>query len=245
MRVITVAFQKGGIGKSTTAAALAQAAAYRGRRVLAIDADPQGNFSFALGANAGGAGTLELLEGTATAADLIQTTEQGIDVIPANWELAAVTSGKGTARRLHKALQPITGDYDYCIIDTPTAAGELQFNALMAADGLVLPMEADAYNLQTLYQMADTVAEVQQSNTDLRILGVILTMHSDRTTLARQMKETIIEEAAALGIPYLGDIRKAICVQEAAALQQSLFKYAPNSKPASDYMMLFDSIDKQ
>lgn len=243
MRIITVAFQKGGVGKSTTAAAIAQAAACKGKRVLAVDADPQGNLSFCLGANTATAGTLELLEETAKAADLIQTTEQGIDIIPANWELAAVTSGKGSARRLQKALLPVKERYDYCIIDTPTAAGELQLNALMAADGLVIPLQADAYNLQTLYQMADTVAEVQNSNPDLRILGIVLTMHSDRTTLARQMKETITEEAAAMGIPYLGDIRKAICVQEAAALQESLFKYAPNSKPASDYMRLFDSID--
>jgi len=244
MRIITVAFQKGGVGKSTTASALVQAAAHKGKRVLAIDADPQGNFSYSLGAASGGAGTLELIEGTASAEELIQTTQQGVDVIPANWELASVKSGKGSARRLSQALIPIKERYDICIIDTPTAAGELQYNALMAADGLIMPMQANAYNLQTLYQMADTVAEVKKSNTDLCILGFILTQFSDRTTLAKQMQETIIEEADALGIPYLGTIRKAVAVEEAAALQQSLYEYAPNSKPASDYMRLFESIDK-
>lgn len=244
MRTITVAFQKGGVGKSTTASALAQAAQHKGYRVLAVDADPQGNLSYSLGAAAGGAGTLELIEGTAPPEELIQTTAQGIDVIPANWNLAAVQSGKGSARRLRKALQPLKEMYDYCIIDTPTAAGELQYNALMATDGLILPMQANAYNLQTLYQMAETVQGIQQSNPDLRVLGFILTQHNDRTTLAKQMQQTITDEADALGIPYLGAIRKAVAVEEAAALQESLYEYAPNSKPAKDYMMLFESIEK-
>lgn len=242
MRTITVAFQKGGIGKSTTAAALAQAAAAKGYRVLAIDADPQGNLSYSLG-TAGGAGTLELIEGTAAAAELIQNTEQGIDAIPANWNLAAVQSSPGSARRLRQALEPVKGNYDFCFIDTPTAAGELQFNALLAADGLIMPMQADAYNLQTLYQMADTITGIKKGNPALKVLGFVLTQYNDRTTIARQMKDTIMEEAGGMGIPYLGTIRKAVAVEEAAALQTSLFEYAPNSKPASDYMRLFESIE--
>ena len=133
MRIITIAVQKGGTGKTTTAAALAQAAAYKGRRALAIDLDPQGNLSVTLAAQmipeAGN--SYNLLMGL-PAADLIQTTEQGIDVIPACLDLATISSGKGSARRLQRALEPIKNNYDLIVIDTPTAA-ELQYNALQAA----------------------------------------------------------------------------------------------------------------
>ena len=110
-RVISVSIQKGGTGKTTTAAALAQAAAYMGKKALAIDLDPQGNLSFALRADTRGAGAFEFLNG-ADFRNVIQTTAQGLDVIPASWNLATITSGKGTARRLQQAIGQITGLYD-------------------------------------------------------------------------------------------------------------------------------------
>lgn len=243
MKIITVSIQKGGVGKSTTAAALAQAAVARGYRVLAVDADPQGNFSYSLAAAASGGGTLEFLEGAA-ARDVVQHTQQGLDVIPATRNLAAITSGTGSARRLQRALEPLQRQYDYCFIDTPTQAGELQYNALQAATGLIIPLQADAYNLQSLYQTADTARGIQRSNPALQILGFIFTPLNDRTTLARQMQETITQQAAALDIPYLGTIRRGVAIGEAAALQVSLFDYAPKSNPAKDYLQLFDTINK-
>lgn len=242
MKIITVAIQKGGTGKTTTAAALAQAAVHRERKVLAIDLDPQGNYSFTLGAKLGNVpGSYDLLNGT-PAADLIQAINNNLDVIPANWNLSTVTSSKGSARRLQKALEPIKDNYDYIVIDTPPTAGELQYNALQASTGLVIPLQADIYNLQSLYQITDTAKQIQRSNSDLTILGIVLAQHDARSTIVKQMQATITEQAAAMGVPYLGAIRKAVAVQEAAALQKSLFNYAPNSKPASDYLMLFDAI---
>lgn len=244
MRVITVAIQKGGTGKTTTAAALAQAGAFMGRRVLAVDLDPQGNLSFALGARAGTGDSFNLLTGT-PAARLIQETAQGLEIIPAHKDLATITSATGSARRLQKALEPVKNDYDLIIIDTPPTAGELQYNALMAAEGLIIPLQADAFNLQSLYQMTDTARQIQKNNADLQILGVVFTQYDGRSIIARQMREAITQAAGAADVPTLGAIRGAVAVKEAAALQQSLFVYAPKSKPALDYMEIYKHITQE
>lgn len=241
MQIITAALQKGGTGKTTTVAALAQAAAIRGKKVLAIDLDPQGNLSFALGAAAGG--SFDLLQG-AEPKEVIQRTGQGIDVIAASWNLATITSGKGSARRLQAAIKPLRRKYNLIVIDTPATAGELQYNALQAATGLLLPLMADTYNIQSLYQITDTAQQIRKSNPELKILGYILTMYDQRSTIARQMGQALEQAAQQLNIPYLGAIRAAVAVKEAAALQKSLFEYAPKSKPATDYMAIYDKITK-
>ena len=244
MDIITVAIQKGGTGKTTTAAALTQAAVFRGRSVLAVDLDPQMQLSFTLAADARKPGSYDLLNGT-PAAELIQPVKENLSVIPASWNLSTVTSGRGTARRLQRALEPLQGRYDLIVIDTPPNSGELAYNALQASTGLVIPLQADIYNLQSLYQITDTARQIQTSNPDLSILGFVLTQYDGRSTLARQMREAITERAAAMGVPCLGAIRAAVAVKEAAALQQSLFEYAPKSKPAQDYLALYDTITGQ
>lgn len=241
MQIITIANQKGGTAKSTTAAALAQAAAHSGRRVLAIDLDPQGNLSFFLAADVNRPGAFELLEGQ-PAADVVQATAGGLDVIPASWNLQTTSSSRGSARRLRAAIRPLAGRYDVVFIDTPPTAGELQYNALMAADSLVIPLQGDIVGLQGLYQMADTARQIQQSNPDLTIKGYVLTRCGGRSTLARQMAETIQARAQEMGIPFLMAIREAVAIREAQTLQRSLYEYAPRCKPAADYMELLDKI---
>ena len=241
MRVIAIANQRGGTAKTTTAAALAQAAAHRGRRVLAIDLDPQGTLSFIVAANTAHAGAVELLDGL-PAARAIQRTAGGIDAISASWSLQTITGGRGTARRLATALQPIASRYDIAVIDTPPTAGELQYNALMAADDLIIPLQADIGSLQGLYQMTDTARQIQRTNAGLQITGYILTRHGGRTTLARQMADAIRARADELRIPFLAAIREAVAIREAQTLQRDLYAYAPHSKPAQDYLQLFDRI---
>lgn len=241
MQVITIAIQKGGTGKTTTAAALAQAAAHKGRKVLAIDLDPQANLSFTLGADTNRAGSFEIIQGQ-NAAELIQRTTAGIDVIPAGPGLSTITSSRGSARRLQTAVEPLKRLYDLIIIDTPPTAGELQYNALQAATGLIIPLQADIYNLQGLYQMADTARQIQASNPQLDILGFILTQYDQRSTLSKAMCKTITEQAAAINIPFLGTIRAGVAIREAAALQRSLYEYAPKSKPAQDYAQIYEAL---
>ena len=239
MQILTIANQKGGTAKSTTAAALAQAAAHRGKRCLAVDLDPQGNLSFFLAADTTRAGAFELLEGQPAE---IQHTAGGLDVIPASWNLQTISSYKGSARRLKTALEPLAAQYDLIVIDTPPTAGELQYNALMASSSLIIPLQADIVGLQGFYQIADTAQQIQQSNPELKITGYILTRHGGRSTLARQMADTIKARAAEMGIPFLMAIREAVAIREAQALQRSLYEYSPNSKPAADYLQLFDTI---
>ena len=242
--ILTIAIQKGGVGKTTTAAALTQAAAFRGQKVLAVDLDPQAQLSFTLAADTDRPGSLELLQG-APPDSLIQATGSGADVIAGSWSLSTMEGGRGAARRLQKALTPIKAYYDCIIIDTPPTPGILMYNALQAATGLLIPLQADVYNIQGLYQVLDTAEQISGSNPALDIKGIILTQYDGRTTLSRQMLKAIRDGVEAAGLPFLGTIRQAIAVKEAAALQVSLFDYAPRSNPAQDYMELFEKLFTQ
>lgn len=241
MQIITAAIIKGGTAKTTTCAAIAQAAAHAGKKVLAVDLDPQANLTFALGADQNQRGGYQLLTGT-PAAELIQTTEQSIDVIPASPDLAAITTSTGSAKRLQTALAPVKASYDLIVIDTPPQMGELTYNALQAATGLIVPLEAEAYSLQGLYQITDIARQMQRSNPDLDILGVVITRYNGRSNIAKYMSNVIADKGEEIGAPLLAIVRAGVSVIEAAALQLSLFEYAPNSNPARDYKTLYDKI---
>ena len=241
--IYTIATNKGGTGKTTTAAALVQAAAYKGQQALAIDLDPQGNLSYSLAADATAPGSYDLLHG-APAADVIQHSPQGMDVITASPDLQTETTGPGSARRLQKALAPIVDKYALIIVDTPATAGELQYNAMQAADRLIIPLQADAYNLQALYQIAGIAQQIQSSNLALTFAGVILTQYDGRANVTRQLRELLETKLQEMGIPFLGAVRKAVAVNEATALQQSLYEYAPKSKPAADYLAIYNQLMK-
>lgn len=241
MQIITTAVIKGGTGKTTTAAALAQAAKEDGRRVLCVDLDPQANFTFVLAADQNAPGSYQLLNG-APAADLIQTTPQGLDVIPASPDLAAERTTPNSARRLADALEPLKGKYSFVFIDTPPTFGELTFNALRASTGLIIPLETDANSLQGLYNVVDIAKQMQTHNKDLKILGTVLTRYDRRSNLNKYLKGVIEEQGKEAGAPLLGTIRAGIALREAQALQKSLYEYAPKSNPAKDYLQLYKAI---
>lgn len=239
--IYSILIQKGGTGKTTTAAALAQAAAFKGRKALSVDMDPQGNLSYTLAADPNRPGVFEILHDM-PAAEAIQTTPQGVDVLTARPQLQTEKTAQGSARRLQAALQPIAGRYDYIFIDTPATAGELQYNALQAAQGIILPIQADAYNLQSLYQTLRTAAQIRASNPELKTAGVIFTMYDGRPNINRKMREVITEKCTDAGAPVLGAVRKTCAISEAAALQMSLFEYAPRSTAADDYLAILENL---
>ena len=241
-RIITAAATKGGTGKTTTCAALAQAATKDGQRVLAIDLDPQANLTWALSADQNRAGAYELITGEVPAPDTIQQTAQGIDTISGSPNLATLRTQPGSAARLREALQPIKRKYDLIVIDTPPTMGELQYNALAAANGLIIPLEADTFSLQGLYQITDVAQQFQKSNTALEILGVVLTRCDQRSNLTRYFCDVMKEKGKEVGAPLLAKIRNGIAIKEAAAFQVSIYDHAPKSKPAMDYLDLYNQI---
>lgn len=244
MKIYTTAAIKGGTGKSTTAAALSQAAAAAGKKVLAIDLDPAGNLSMMLGADPATGGSYDLLHG-ADPAELIQKTEQGVDVIPSSAKLADEVTKGSSPHRLRAALEPIRKKYQFIFIDTPPTMGELVRNALQASTGLIIPLEADTSSVQGLYKISDIAHGIQKTNPDLKITGVLLTRYDGRAKLNKFLRDSIESAGDEVGAPFLGVIRPGVAIKEAQALGRSLYQYAPKSKPAQDYMETFKIISKR
>lgn len=247
MEIIAVINQKGGVGKSTTAAAIGAGLILRGRKVLFIDLDAQGNLSYSIAADIRGYNALGVLQRPETAAKEIQHTAQG-DIIASTPELAAadtILTATGKEYRLREALTGIKG-YDYVIIDTPPALGILTVNALTAADGAIIPAQADIYSIQGINALYGTVQTVKRyCNPELKILGIVLTRYNSRTIISREVADTIGQTAKQLDtLLYRARIRECTAVKEAQAVRQSIFDYAPNSNAAADYSALIDEIER-
>lgn len=236
--IIAIANQKGGQGKTTTAQALAGGSP---GKVLAVDLDPQSNLSFSMAGNAADVGAYELITGQTTAKQTIQKTAQG-DIITASSKLAlADTTFTGSERTtaLRSALQPVKNIYKHIIIDCPPTLNSLLVNALTTADLVIIPLTADIYSLQGLYQLKQSIDAAQSINKGLKIGGVLFVKHSNRTILARDLTDVIKEKCAALAIPvYRTTIREGVAIREAQTQRTSIFDYAPRSNPAKDYKQL-------
>ena len=246
MKTITVTNQKGGAGKTTTAATLAAGLALKGFATLLVDLDPQGNLSYTAGAKTYGATALGVLTGEVKARDAIQHTPSG-DIIAASRALSgadAFITDTGKEYRLKEALLPLHARYDYVIIDTPPALGILTINALTAADSVIIPAQADIYSLQGVEQLAETMQPVKKyCNPALRIDGILLTRFSPRSVLSREVAEMAEQLAAKLGTRlYRATIREAIAVKEAQISQQTLYRYAPKAKVTEDYTAFINEL---
>jgi len=249
MDVITVINQKGGVGKSTTALALGHRLQAKGRSVLFIDLDAQGNISYTLNGNTDGYNALGILQRPETAPQEIQHTELG-DIIPSTPALSgadSILTATGKEYKLKEALEVISKayKYDYVVIDTPPALGVLTINALTASNYAIIPAQADIYSLQGITQLNNTIQVVKKyTNPDLKVLGIALTRYNARATLTRELTDLLEKTAMQLETKvFKTRIRENIAVKEAQAVRQNLYEYAPKSNASKDYTALVEEIE--
>ena len=243
-KIISVANQKGGVGKTTTAVNLAACLALSGRKVLVVDMDPQGNASSGLGINLreNQKGIYELLTDGVPLNQAIYPTEiDTLKVIPSNVDLAgAEIEFVGRDHRekiLSSALEEVETEYEFIVIDCPPSLGLLTLNALAISQSVLIPMQCEYYALQGLSHLLKTLKRVKKSiNPDLKVEGILLTMYDNRTLLAGQVESQVKK--------YFGEflmktiIPRNIRLSEAPSHGKPIILYASRSKGSDSYVEL-------
>ena len=240
-RIYAIANQKGGVGKTTTAINLGACLAQMGKRVLLVDLDPQANATIGVGMAPGEPESLHVLLDEKRAADAIASTDtEGLDILPTSKDLTAaeVELLKLPLRelRLSRALAQVHDSYDYIIIDCPPALNLLTVNALMAANGVIIPVQCEYYALEGLGALQRTIKALTRVNKNLRIEGIVRTMLDSRNILSRdvtaQLREHFGERL------YNSAVPRNVRLAEAPSYGQHILKYDANCSGAVAYMGL-------
>ena len=246
-RIIAIANQKGGVGKTTTAVNLAAALAGTPKRVLLVDLDAQGNATMGSGVDKRDlpASTCDVLLGELEGADAIMETLEGYDLLPGNTDLTAaeleLMAADGREQRLKRALDPLRGRYDFIIIDCPPALSVLTLNALTAADSVLVPMQCEYYALEGISALMETIEAIRtRLNPRLEIEGVLRTMFDVRNNLTNAVSSELVE--------HFGDkvfrtiVPRNVRLAEAPSHGQSIVGYDRSSRGAIAYLGLAGEI---
>ncbi len=243
-KIIAIANQKGGVGKTTTSINLAASLGVLEKKVLLIDADPQANATSGLGINVEEVeiGTYQLLEHTNTAKQaIVKTDTPNLDIIPAHIDLVAIeielVDKEAREYMLKKALQEVKEDYDFIIIDCAPSLGLLTLNALTAADAVIIPIQCEYFALEGLGKLLNTIKSVQKiHNPELDIEGLLLTMYDSRLRLSNQVVEEVQKHFNDMVFTTI--IQRNVRLSEAPSYGESIINYDAASKGASNYLSL-------
>lgn len=247
-KVIAFSNQKGGIGKTTSAVNLAACVALKGKKVLLIDLDPQGNATTGVGIHKKNDSktSYDLLIGSCEPQDaIVQTKFDNLSVIPTNIALAGaeyeLTSEENRTQILANKLKDIEDDYDYIFIDCPPSLGLLTLNALTAADGIVIPMVCEFYALEGLSQLMMTIRKVKKHyNPSLEIVGILITMYDKRLNLTAQVKAELEKYYA--DKLFKTTVVRNVKLSEAPSYGEPIIYYDKNSKGSVAYTALADEL---
>lgn len=250
-KIIAIANQKGGVGKTTTSVNLAASLGVLEKKVLLIDADPQANASSGLGIDVESvtAGTYQVLEHTANAKEAIQpTSSPNVDIIAAHIDLVAIEIELvDKARReymLKDSISQIKHDYDYVIIDCAPSLGLITLNSLVAADSVIIPIQCEYFALEGLGKLLNTIKSVQKiHNPKLDIEGLLLTMFDSRLRLSNQVVDEVQKHFSTMVFNTI--IRRNTRLGEAPSYGESIIAYDATSKGAVNYLNLANELLKK
>ena len=250
-KIIAIANQKGGVGKTTTSVNLAASLGVLEKKVLLIDADPQANASSGLGIDVESVeyGTYQVLEHTISAKDtIVKTDSPNVDIIPAHIDLVAIeielVDKQNREYMLKKSLVEIKDDYDYILIDCAPSLGLITLNSLVAADSVIIPIQCEYFALEGLGKLLNTIKSVQNiHNSDLDIEGLLLTMFDSRLRLSNQVVDEVRKHFSSMVFDTI--IRRNTRLGEAPSYGESIIAYDATSKGAINYLNLAQELLKK